>query len=57
MTARVAIRHAVYSLKRWDVGRPKSRIDKQNIVVYNIDVLKGKYKNKYKRIERTKYYD
>ena len=41
----------------WDVGRPKSRIDKQDIVVYNIDVLKGKYKNKYKRIERIKYYD
>ena len=44
MTARVAIRHAVSSLKRWDVGRPKSRIDRQNIVVYNIDVLKRKYK-------------
>ena len=57
MTARVAIRHVVSSLKRWDVGRPKSRIDKQDIVVYNIDVLKGKYKNKYKRIERIKYYD
>ena len=51
MTARVAIRHAVSSLKRWDVGRPKSRIDRQNIVVYNIDVLKRKYKNKYKKLK------
>ena len=24
----------------WDVGRPKSRIDKQNIIVYNINVFK-----------------
>ena len=41
----------------WDVRRPKSRIDKQNTIIYNIDVLKGKYKNKYKRIERKENYD
>lgn len=26
----------------WDVRRPKSRIDKQNTIIYNIDVLKRK---------------
>ena len=26
----------------WDVGRPKSRIDKQNTIIYNIDVLERK---------------
>lgn len=26
----------------WDVGRPKSRIDKSRIIVYNINVLKRK---------------
>lgn len=36
----------------WDVGRPKSRIDRQSIVVYNIDVLKRKYKINIK-IERN----
>lgn len=35
----------------WDVGRPKSRIDKQNIVVYNINVLKGKYKINIKELK------
>ena len=41
----------------WDVGRPKSRIDKQNTIIYNINVIKRKYKNKYKRIERKENYD
>nr|DAN98676.1 MAG TPA: hypothetical protein [Caudoviricetes sp.] len=36
----------------WDVGRPKGRIDRQNIIMYNINVLKRKCKNKHKRIER-----
>ena len=51
MTARVAIRHAVSSLNRWDVIRPKSRIDKQRIIVYNIDVLKRKYKINIKELK------
>lgn len=38
----------------WDVGRPKSRIDKQNIVVYNIDVLKRKYKINIKELKGKK---
>ena len=35
----------------WDVGRPKSRIDKQNIIVYNINVIKRKYKTNIKKLK------
>lgn len=37
----------------WDVGRPKSRIDKSRIIVYNINVIKRKYKTNIKREERN----
>ncbi len=26
----------------WDVGRPKGKVDRQNIIVYNINVFKRK---------------
>lgn len=37
----------------WDVRRPKSRIDKSRIIVYNINVIKRKYKTNIKREERN----
>ena len=38
----------------WDVRRPKGKVDRQNIIVYNIDVLKRKYKINIKELKGKK---
>lgn len=42
-------------IRGWDVVRPKSSVDKGQVLIYNINVLKRKYKKiKYKELKGKK---
>lgn len=38
----------------WDVRRPKDKVDRQNIIVYNINVLKGSTRINIKELKGKK---